>query len=72
MQGNEQDYADYDPFAPENAPGLSLVVQMRIYDVLLGIYSEMAPEKAAALMDMHAGGKVIGSLPNFDLGVDNG
>lgn len=57
--------ADSDPFTPENAAGLSLIVQMRMYDVLLGIYSEMNPDRAARLIERHQAGKVIGPYPNF-------
>lgn len=55
-----------DPFSPENAPGLNLITSMRIYDVLLGMYFEMNPEKADALMKKHQAGQVIGPLPNFN------
>ena len=57
-----------DPFAFPNAPGLNLIVNMRIYDVLLGLYLEKNPERAKALMDIHAAGKILGSLPTYDPG----
>ena len=57
-----------DPFSTENAPGLSLVVLMRIYDVLLGIYTEQNSEKAAILMQIHEEGGIVGSLPHLNLG----
>lgn len=61
LPGNEGD-----PFSSANAPGLTLITSMRIYDVLLGIYFEMNPEKASALMEKHLKGHVVGPLPNYD------
>jgi hypothetical protein len=56
---------DDSPFSSENAPGLNLIVNMRIYDVLMGLYMEQAPEKATALMEMHAEGKILTALPSY-------
>lgn len=56
----------YSPFGPEEAPGIQLIVQMRIYDVLMAIYTNLDKEGAADLMEIHTKGGVIGSLPVFD------
>ena len=55
-------------FGPETAPGLTLVTLMRIYDVLLAQYRLSSPEGAKRLHDLHAEGKILGSLPYLDLG----
>lgn len=58
---------DNDPFSPVNCPKLSLVVQMRIYDVLMAILNEQNTEMADTLDRIHAAGKVAGALPYIDL-----
>ena len=55
------------PFDPQVAPGVSLIVQMRIYDVLLAMYREQNEEAAAKLAELHATGRILGSLPVLDL-----
>jgi hypothetical protein len=55
-----------DPFSPESAPGVSLVVQLRIYDVLLAMLNEMSPDKAEALMDLHATGALMAPPPMYN------
>jgi len=57
-----------DAFGPEVAPGLTLVTLMRIYDVLMAQYRLSSPEGAKRLHDLHAEGKILGSLPYLDLG----
>lgn len=57
-----------DAFSPENSAKLSLVVQMRIYDVLMALLNEQNEEAASLLHDLHAAGKVLGSLPWLDMG----
>ena len=61
--GNELQYS---PFSAEEAPGIALVVNMRIYDVLMAIYTSINPEGAKELMEIHSKGGIIGSLPLFD------
>lgn len=67
----EEDFGDaavvQDPFSPELAPAFTLITQMRIYDVLLGIYTHLDEDKATALMELHAQGKILGSPPSLDL-----
>lgn len=55
-----------DPFSPEAAPGVSLVVQLRIYDVLLAMLNEMSPEKAEELMDLHSTGALMAPSPFYN------
>lgn len=47
-----------------------LITSMRIYDVLLGMYTEMSPEKAEVLMDIHAEGRLVGPVPLINLDFD--
>lgn len=56
---------DTDPFSPNNAPGLSLIVLMRLYDVQMALLSVTAPDKAAALHEAHLAGQVVGAPPAF-------
>jgi hypothetical protein len=58
-----------DPFDAANAPGVSLIVLMRLYDVLMGLYSEQNPTKAQALMELHARGGILLPVPFFDSSV---
>lgn len=55
-----------DPFSPENAPGFSLIVLMRIYDTQLALLREQNPEVAEKLVNLHAEGKILGPLPTLD------
>jgi hypothetical protein len=64
---SEAPVENVDPFAPEHVSGVQLIVLMRIYDVLLGIYREHNEEYAERLAELHNGGKVIGPLPWLDL-----
>ena len=57
-----------DPFSPENAPGVSLIVLMRLYDVGLALLHKIDPDAAAKLKDYHASGGIAGSLPTINLG----
>lgn len=56
-----------DPFSPEMAPAVSLIVSLRIYDVLMAILTKMDAKAAADLYALHNDGKVIGSLPWLDM-----
>ena len=58
--------AQTDAFAPDVAPGLQLIMLMRIYDVMMGLYMEAAPEKAEELLNAHLEGFVIGASPGFN------
>jgi hypothetical protein len=67
------------PFHPDNAAGLNLVMQMRIYDVLMGIldlleddYQKRHGGKDRTTSDLiyeaHASGRIVSELPYFDPG----
>lgn len=56
-----------DPFDPSVTPAVSMIIQMRIYDVLMAIYTKMDTEGAAQLHNLHSRGKVLGALPWIDL-----
>lgn len=55
-----------DPFSPEHAPGLSLIVLMRIYDTQLALLRHADPEVAESLVNLHAEGKILGPLPYLE------
>ena len=57
----------YDPLSPEVAPGVQVIIQMRIYDVLMAIYTDMNPTGADALIQLHSQGKILGPLPTIDM-----
>jgi hypothetical protein len=64
---SENNTEGIDPFDPDVAPAVQLIVQMRIYDVLMAILTNLDKEAAANLYTLHSGGKVMGSLPWIDL-----
>jgi hypothetical protein len=55
-----------DPFAPDQAPGIQLIVQMRIYDTLMALLTKVDKDTAKELMQLHAAGKLMGTTPFFD------
>lgn len=59
-----------DPFSLQYAPGLSLIILMRIYDVVMAQYREVDPEKAKLLLKYHAEGKIVGPMPYLDMEPD--
>lgn len=72
---------DDNPFSKDNAPKLQLIVSMRIYDALMAILGELEAANgkgidignevdtrtATRLHELHARGKILGSLPFIDL-----
>lgn len=60
-----------DAFSPENAAKLSLVVQMRIYDVLMALLNEQDETLANRLHELHSAGRVLGSLPWLDMAAND-
>lgn len=54
-----------DPFSPEIAPGLTLVVNLRIYDVLMAILKENNPDAAREILELHSNGGLAGTMPDF-------
>lgn len=62
----ELEDGDYgNPFAPENAAGLSLIVQMRIYDTLMAILNSLDAETADLVYEAHKKGRIISDLPAY-------
>lgn len=55
----------FDAFSPTNAPGVNLIVNMRIYDVLMAIYTHLDKEGATDLLKLHQSGVVLSSAPMF-------
>lgn len=54
-----------DPFAPENIHQVQLIVQLRIYDVLMALLTNIDKEAAAGLLELHSQGNIIGTAPSF-------
>lgn len=54
-----------DPFDASNAPGIALIVQMRLYDVLMALLHESNPDKANELLQLHTTGALAGSTPSY-------
>lgn len=54
-------------FSPEEAPGVQLIVQMRLYDVLMAVLTELNSDLAANLIEAHAEGRIVGPLPSFKI-----
>lgn len=61
----EETVKSNDPFHPNNVQQVQLIASMRIYDVLMGIYKELAPVQAKKLFQWHEQGHVAGPLPWF-------
>jgi hypothetical protein len=59
-----------DPFSPEEAPGVSLIVLRRIYDVLMSLLEDTNPAAAEALDKIHSAGGIVGALPFLTFGED--
>lgn len=63
------------PFSPDNAAALSLIMQMRIYDVLLGILDVLEddfekshgkrPNVSDMIYEAHQAGTIVSGLPFF-------
>lgn len=54
----------YDPFG-NDVQQAQLIVLMKIYDVLMAIFTDSNPEAAEALDEAHAKGIVVGLTPPF-------
>jgi len=44
-----------------------LIILMRIYDVQMALLAAEYPERAAALLEKHQQGKILGPLPSISL-----
>lgn len=49
----------------------SAIILWRIYDVLIGIYSNINPEEAARMVELHKDGFVISPPPAYRAERDN-
>lgn len=56
---------DNDPFTPENAVVWQLIVQMRIYDVLMGIMNKLDEKSADIIYEAHQAGRLVSDFPRF-------
>lgn len=54
----------------ENPEVVQLIVQMRIYDVLMAILNKIDQKSADDLHALHSEGKILGSLPFIDIRED--
>jgi hypothetical protein len=52
-------------FDPANFNAVMLIQMMRLYDVQLAMLSALDPEKAQALVEMHARGQTFCPAPAF-------
>ena len=55
------------PFHPNNAAGLQLIMQMRIYDALLSILNHVDENTADAVYEAHQNGQIVSGLPFFNV-----
>ena len=60
-----EEQIDKGPFHPDNAAGLSLITQMRIYDVLLALLNHFDEDTANSIYEAHLQGMIVSSLPTF-------
>ena len=54
-----------DAFSPEAAPGLTLMMQFRIYDALMGLLEATNPTLAQNIYNAHSQGHSVGFSPAF-------
>lgn len=66
MSDDDTQELDLDPFSEDNLRVSQFILTARIYDVLLGIYTHMEPEKAKDLLELHADGALLGPQPAFN------
>ena len=55
-----------DPFAPENIGVVQVIMQMRIYDVLMALLTDASPNAAKRLLELHKEGSIFGSTPSLN------
>lgn len=73
---DDQGIPEGSPFHPNNAAGLSLVMQMRNYDVLMGILDLLeddylknhgkARNTSSLIYEAHKNGRIVSDLPFYD------
>ena len=66
VSDNTEETSELDAMSPEVAPGLSLIVQMRIYDTLMALLREQNPTIGDALFKLHSDGGVLSPMPYYD------
>lgn len=59
----------YDPFSTDIELGQSITL-MRIYDVLLAIYTQLNPEGGNELNKWHSQGIIVSSLPEYRMDIE--
>jgi hypothetical protein len=64
-QESPSDEVAQSAFDPANFQPVLLIQLMRLYDVQLALLSAIDPDKAAALVDMHARGDTFCPAPAF-------
>lgn len=63
MDGEEM---NDDAFSEENLRVVNFILLGRIYDVLMGLLTEANSSAAADLLELHAGGSLLGPSPSFN------
>lgn len=58
---------EVDPFGPTQAPGIQLVIQLRIYDALMAILTHLDADQAKDLYELHLLGKTLSPAPNLEV-----
>jgi hypothetical protein len=56
---------DDSAYSYKNAPGFSLIMLMRIYDVQMAILNEMSPDAATAIDEVHSAGRIVADPPSY-------
>lgn len=57
---------EQDPFSPHNLAISQFILSARIYDVLMALLMEQNREVAKDILELHAGGNLIGPQPSFN------
>ena len=63
QNGHEEVEAPADAFAPENIGGISMIIQMRTYDVLMAILTKLDEDSARDLLELHSQGVIVSTAP---------
>lgn len=63
QNGHEEVGAPADAFAPENIGGISMIIQMRTYDVLMAILTKLDENSARDLLELHQQGILLSTAP---------
>lgn len=63
LEGTADEVTEFDALSAEHAPGLSLIVLMRIYEVQMALLREVNPQFAERLLELHGDGIISTPLP---------